>query len=395
MLKVDNVTKKFNVTKSPLKRIAYNLGLKSFTQEADFFYALKNVSFSLEKGETVGILGKNGAGKSTLLQIVCGTLKSTKGRVERPKKVAALLELGAGFNPEFSGIENIYLNGALIGMKKEEIKTSLESIVDFSELGEFIHKPVKTYSSGMFARLAFSVAVHSKPDLLIVDEALSVGDMAFQEKSINKMKELRNKGIPIFFVSHSLPMIRNFCTRAIWMEKGQIKLDSDAKTVCKLYAEDSIDKSFSVNGSHTSPIRLTPDNPKIYIKSVDVSDTIINTGQDLCITIKTEKRDAISGKLGVGIIIKNENDVNVSVISTIRDSLELSEIPGSLRCFVKSMPLMNGTYTISVSITDELATFHYDRIDYANHFIVETRENNIGLLEFEGTHGLSHSWEKA
>lgn len=389
MLEVKNITKKYNVSKRPIKRIAYNLGFKSIVKETEFFYALRNVSFSIEKGETVGIIGRNGAGKSTLLQIICGTLKPTNGQVIKPKKIAALLELGAGFNPEFTGLENIYLNGALIGMTKKEIQRCLGSIVEFSELGDFVNKPVKTYSSGMFARLAFSIAVHSKPELLIVDEALSVGDMAFQEKSINKMKELRAQGTPIFFVSHSLPMVRNFCNRAIWMEKGKVKMDGDAKEVCALYYKDNLPK---VEQKDNQAIRLTPKNPKITIENLNVDKKAIYSSEDIAVNFELKKHSDISGALGVGIIMRDDKENIVSVISTVRDSFEILSVPNYISCNLVSNPLPEGKYTISLSVTDERATFHYDRIDYALEFEVTVPTNDFGLPVFEGTHYLKHKW---
>lgn len=390
MLEVNNITKKYNVSKSPWKRILYNFGAKSISPESDFFYALRDVSFKIERGETVGIIGKNGAGKSTLLQIICGTLKATNGNVKRPKKVAALLELGAGFNPEYTGIENIFLNGALIGMSKKEIENKLDSIITFSELGDFVFNPVKTFSSGMFARLAFSIAVHSSPELLIVDEALSVGDMAFQEKSINKMKELRDSGIPIFFVSHSLPMVRNFCTRAIWMEKGQVKMDGEAKTICSAYLDDN-DNVNSESVSET--IRMTPDNPKLTIESFHLCNKEYTTGGDMEISFELIQKEPISGKLGIGLIIRDDNEKIVSIISTVRDAYDIDSVPETIKCFFSNISLLEGTYTVSVSVTDELSTFHYDRIDYICWFSVVTRKNSFGLPQFEGTHGLQHKWE--
>lgn len=390
MLQVKKITKKYNMSKSPWKRIAYNLGFKSIVKESDFFYALQDVSFDIKQSETVGIIGRNGAGKSTLLQIICGTLKGTTGEVKKPKKIAALLELGAGFNPEFTGLENIFLNGALIGMPKKKIKENLQSIIEFSELIDFIDNPVKTYSSGMFARLAFSIAIHSEPELLIVDEALSVGDMAFQEKSINKMKELRDSGVPIFFVSHSLPMVRNFCTRAIWMEKGRIKMDDEAKLVCAAYLD--------FNTIHTKTeiyhaVKLTPEKAKLTINNFKLNKNKYFTNDDVVVEFEILKHSIIKGLLGFGIIIRDSSDNIVSILSTVRDSIQITDSPRKVKCTLKSISILNGEYSISISITDELATFHYDRIDYIANFSVVTKNNSFGLPVFEGTHGLEHYWD--
>ncbi|MCR9700424.1 ABC transporter ATP-binding protein [Vibrio cholerae] len=389
MLEVKSITKKYNVSKSPWKRIAYNLGFKSIVKESEFFFALQDVNFSINKGETVGIIGRNGSGKSTLLQIICGTLKPTEGNVVKPNKIAALLELGAGFNPEFTGLENIFLNGALIGMSRAQIQENLDGIIEFSELGDFVKKPVKTYSSGMFARLAFSIAVHSKPELLIVDEALSVGDMAFQEKSINKMKELRDLGIPIFFVSHSLPMVRNFCNRAIWMESGKVKMDGEAKIVCAEYYKDNLPKNAS-KFSHA--IRLTPDNPKITIENISTDKKKYFSSENISLRINLKVHEEIQGELGIGIIVRDENENIISILSTVRDSIKVKQVPEKVTCNLLANPLPEGKYSLSVSITDELSTFHYDRIDYAIEFDISTPANEFGLPLFEGTHYFHHEW---
>lgn len=389
MLKVENVSKNFNISKSPWRRIFFNLGVKSAVKSSEFFHALENISFSISKGETVGIIGKNGAGKSTLLQIICGTLKASTGNVSKPKKIAALLELGAGFNPEYTGRENISLNGSLIGMSSKEISDKEQEIINFSEISDFIDRPVKTYSSGMFARLAFSIAVHSSPDLLIVDEALSVGDMAFQEKSINKMKELRDSGIPIFFVSHSIPMVRNFCTRAIWLEHGKIKMDASAKDVCTKYLQETMPIA---QCDYKHAVVMTPSLPKLKIKNFIIEKKVIVTGSQLNFSFDIEKIIEISSCIGIGIIIRNASDNIVSVFSTVRDSLKIERVPKTVSIEMKDFPLLNGRYSISISVTDDLATFHYDRIDYIAHFEVTTPKNERGLERYEGAVGINHNW---
>ena len=202
------------------------------------FWALRDVSFEIPKGQIVGILGKNGAGKSTLLQIICGTLTPTHGDVEVRGRVAALLELGSGFNPEFTGIENVYMNAQLLGMTKEKIDTKIHDILAFADIGDFVNQPVKTYSSGMFARLAFSVVVHVSPDILIVDEALSVGDAWFQHKSMARMRELMENGCTVLFVSHSIDAVRALCDEAIWLDGGTVKMHGDVTEVTNAYMND-------------------------------------------------------------------------------------------------------------------------------------------------------------
>ncbi len=212
------------------------------------FNALKNVSLSIQKGETVGIIGRNGSGKSTLLQVICGILKPTGGSVEKNGRISALLELGAGFNPEFTGRENVYINGAIFGLKREEIDERFESIEAFADIGIYIDQPVKSYSSGMYVRLAFAVAVNARPDILIVDEALAVGDTLFQSKCFAKFKEFQKKDVTILFVSHSMDLVTRYCSKAYLLDKGEIVSEGASKHVVDAYnrliVNNSIQASF-------------------------------------------------------------------------------------------------------------------------------------------------------
>lgn len=236
MIEVRDVTMRFHMTTDKI------LSLKEFLTRAvrgkiEYcdFTALDHVSFSVGKGETVGIIGHNGAGKSTILKVISGILKPTEGSVIVNGNVVPMLELGSGFDFDLTGQENIFLNGAILGYSEEYLKEKYNEIVDFSELGQFIDTPIRNYSSGMLARLAFSIASVVKPEILIVDEILSVGDMDFQEKSRARMKELMGGGTTVLFVSHNLDQIREMCTRVIWLEHGKIKMISDADEVCYAY----------------------------------------------------------------------------------------------------------------------------------------------------------------
>jgi lipopolysaccharide transport system ATP-binding protein len=219
-------------------------GLKNFLfhfptyikeMKTSHFTALKNISFEVLAGETVGIIGKNGAGKSTILGLLAGVLKPTLGEVNVHGRLAPLLQLGAGFHGELSGRENILLNGILLGMLKQEVEEQVDSIIEFSELGKFIDQPIRTYSSGMKARLGFSVAVHSKPDILLIDEVLSVGDNDFQQKCINKMMDYKINGKTIIFVSHSMRQIEQICERVILIENGKVSLNGKPEEVLPIY----------------------------------------------------------------------------------------------------------------------------------------------------------------
>lgn len=233
-IKVQNLTKIYHLYDKPQDRLKEALHPFKKLYHHDF-YAMHDVSFQIKKGDTVGVIGKNGAGKSTLLKMITGVLTPTSGTIEINGKIASLLELGAGFNPEMTGLENIYLNGTLMGFSKEEMDTKVDSILEFADIGEFIYQPVKMYSSGMFARLAFSVAINVEPDILIVDEVLSVGDMRFQQKSLRKMNEMQKRGITILFVAHDMGAINTFCSRVVWINNGEVVEEGETDSISKKY----------------------------------------------------------------------------------------------------------------------------------------------------------------
>lgn len=229
-IKVENLSKCYHIYDRPQDRLKQYIipRMQRFVgkQPKNYFrefWALKDVSFEVKKGETVGIIGRNGSGKSTLLQIICGTLTPTSGTVETRGRVAALLELGSGFNPEFTGRENVYMNGAVLGLSKEEIDARFDDIAAFADIGQFIDQPVKMYSSGMYVRLAFAVAVHIEPQVMIVDEALSVGDIRFQNKCLRRLSEFKESGCSILLVSHNPAMIESFCDSVVWLEQSVVK----------------------------------------------------------------------------------------------------------------------------------------------------------------------------
>ncbi len=234
MIKVQNVSKTYQVWKTPLSRLLVPLAYRVIrpffadwfsrfqTEHCQLVEALSNVSFEMLQGGSLGIIGLNGSGKSTLLQIIAGTLPPTSGQVVVEGRIAALLELGTGFDPEFTGRENVYLNGSILGLSKQEINDRYENIVAFADIGDFIERPVKTYSSGMMVRLAFAVQVHVDPDILIVDEALSVGDARFQAKALTRIDEIIRGGTSLLFVGHDLAAVRSFCDKAMLLDKGNV-----------------------------------------------------------------------------------------------------------------------------------------------------------------------------
>ena len=238
MIEVKNVTMKFRMSDEPINSLK-EIFTTALTGKLKFneFLALDNVSFELEKGKTLGLIGNNGAGKSTTLKLISGILKPTSGTIITRGNVVPMLELGAGFDLELTGKENIFLNGAILGYSKEYLTSKYDEIVEFAEIKDFIDMPIRNYSSGMMARLAFSIASVVQPEILIVDEILAVGDTAFQEKSFNRMKELMSGGATVLFVSHDLDKIEEMCDKVIWLNHGKVVDIGDTKEICAKYRE--------------------------------------------------------------------------------------------------------------------------------------------------------------
>ncbi len=236
MIEVKNVTMKFRMSDEPINSLK-EIFTTAVSGKLKFneFLALDDVSFELEKGKTLGLIGRNGAGKSTMLKLISGILKPTKGTIITRGNIVPMLELGAGFDLELTGKENIYLNGAILGYSKEYLESKYEEIVEFAEIRDFIDMPIRNYSSGMMARLAFSIASVVQPEILIVDEILAVGDVAFQEKSFARMKELMTGGATVLFVSHDLEKIEEMCDKVIWLNKGKVVMFGDTDDVCNAY----------------------------------------------------------------------------------------------------------------------------------------------------------------
>lgn len=243
MIRIKNVSMKFNMDIEKdfsIKQAFINLFTKKKKKKKEYFWALKNVTFSVNKGDVVGLIGSNGAGKSTLLKVVSGVMKPTSGKVEVDGVISPMIELGAGFDMNLTARENIYLNGAILGYSKKFLDSKFDEIVEFSELKDFLDVPVKNFSSGMTAKLAFSIATIVDPEILIVDEILSVGDLRFQEKSKNKMMEMIKGGTTVLYVSHSLESIKELCNKVIWLNHGQIVKMGDTKEICDEYYKEQM-----------------------------------------------------------------------------------------------------------------------------------------------------------
>lgn len=268
-INVENLNKIYKLYEKPSDRLKESLNLTRKQYHKDF-HALSDISFSVNRGETVGIIGKNGSGKSTLLKIITGVLSPSSGKVQVIGKISALLELGAGFNLEFTGLQNIYLNGTMMGYSQEEMEKKVDSITEFADIGDFLHQPVKTYSSGMFARLAFAVAINVEPDILIVDEALSVGDIFFQNKCFKKFDELKEKNTTILFVSHDIGSIRQMCSKVLWLEDSRQVMFEDRDIVCSQYLNRRFIENNMINKSLVKELQTN----KANVVKADTTKTI-------------------------------------------------------------------------------------------------------------------------
>lgn len=272
-ISVRNVTMTFNLNKEKVDNLKEYV-IKFLTRKLEYkkFYALKNINIEVKKGEHLAILGLNGAGKSTLLKTIVGVYKPVEGTIEKSGVVAPLLELGAGFEPNYTGEENIYLYGSILGYTREYIKEKFDEIVEFSELGSFIKVPIKNYSSGMRARLGFSIATAVEPDILILDEVLSVGDAAFKKKSLAKVQSLFDKGVTVLFVSHSIEQVRAICDRAILLEHGEIIAQGDIEDVIPIYNQKTKKKPAKKAAASEAPAEKTADEKSEPAKEEKASE---------------------------------------------------------------------------------------------------------------------------
>ncbi len=355
------------------------------------FYALNEISFTINKGETIGIIGNNGAGKSTLLKILTGVAFKNYGDMMVNGKIASLLELGSGFDMELSGYENIYFNGSLNGLKKAEIDKKIKDIIDFADIGDFLYQPVKNYSSGMFARLAFSVAINIDPDILIVDEILSVGDIKFQVKCLEKFNDFKKRGKTILYVSHGLSTVKRFCDRAIWIDRGKVIDDGNSIIVVEKYYNLSF-----LPKNNTKIIKDIDNNIIEYIKVNKLSKEIgylNNLEIEIDYSIKSNE---ISNVLMVIEIRKtdnylSENGGNDQFVCSFNSIDSDKKIPFSLGnnkiCFnLKSLNLMSGIYYLDIVFLSDDKEFY--RKTKAYKFVMNDKYRGEGFII------LQHNWSK-
>jgi len=327
------------------------------TQPDDEFWALKDISFDVRRGERIGIIGRNGAGKSTLLKILSRLVYPTEGEVRIRGRVTSLLEVGTGFNMNLTGRENIYLNAALYGLDKGEVDAIFDAIVEFSGVGEFLDMPVKHYSSGMYMRLAFSVAAHLDPDILLMDEVLAVGDLSFQQKCLQRVDNLASQGRTIIFVSHSMGDIVRFCDQLIWIDQGKIRYRGEVVTGIELYQRDLVPQQSAslvdrTDRIGTGSVRLTRfrmlDGNKSPISSVRTGDEIYLVFDYRFSVDKYRKAKDVY----ISVVVENDKRQRLFGLPSEVLAAELTNMPveGTLVCHVKRLPLVPGTYYLTVSL---------------------------------------------
>ena len=390
-VEVNDLSKVYHLYNKSSDRLRETFSIKKKKYSKDH-YALKNINLSIKHGESVGIVGTNGSGKSTLLKLITGVVTPTTGEIKTEGKIAALLELGAGFNPEYTGIENIYLNGTMMGYTEGEMEKRVPAIVDFADIGEFIHQPVKSYSSGMFARLAFAVSINVEPDILIVDEALSVGDTRFQVKCIDKMRELQESGTTILFVTHAIEQIKRFCTRAIWIKNGEVVEDGEASKVVDLYdnfmkyGERKIEK---VDNDEEFKVPESSDYLAV-IQKVTINKNMFKSFEKLEVEITYDVYDEHMEDLQVGVAFYSlDRKIYVFGPNTNLDKFEVPQEPGRhvVKYIVPGITLISGDYTVDVGIFNSGGIVNLDYKNNCEKFSVANEYFSEGMFYIE------HQWE--
>jgi len=439
-IKVENLSKCYQIYEQPRDRLkqfvmppfqrAIGQSAKQYFRE---FWALRDVSFEVRKGETVGIIGRNGSGKSTLLQMICGTLQPTSGSVTTVGRIAALLELGSGFNPEFSGRENVYMNAGILGLSKSEIDARYDAILEFAEIGEFIEQPVKTYSSGMYVRLAFAVIANVDADILVIDEALAVGDIFFTQKCMRFLAEFKKRGT-ILFVTHDTNSVMSLCERAVWLQAGDRKAYSDSKTVCQSYlaeyyassgstqvvsqpkiesvrnAEDFRDLrqdfiNASVIRNDLEVFRFSAEGEKFGLSKAHILDVYLGSesgapiswfvgGELVALVIKIHAEVELDQPI-VGFLVKDKNGQHLfgdnTYLTYVDDAVRINSGNDFTASFKFRMPMMPaGDYTIGVAIANGTQDNHvvhswvHDAIAFKSHSSsVSTGLVGIPMIDIE------------
>jgi len=383
---VENVWKYFRLYHEKNQYLKSTL-LRGRRARYDEFWALKGVDFEIPFGSTFGIIGSNGSGKSTLLKCLAGILSPDKGSVSCNGRMAALLELGAGFHPDLSGRENIYLNGAILGMTRSEIDRKLEEIIDFSGLEKFVDTPVKNYSSGMVVRLGFAVATNVDPEILIIDEVLAVGDESFQHRCHEKIESFRQEGRTIILVSHGLMQVAQLCSTVAWLEKGVIQEIGPSYEVIGKYAGQSHDAAPKIEGeigerwgSHEAEITRAE-----FVNADGVPVHVLKTGEPISLQIDYTAHMPIKEPV-FGIRITHLHGTNVWGSNTKRMGFQPATLnnSGTITLNIPELPILAGTYDLTVALTDQHETYEYDHWERRVRFdVVQYNSFDEGLIQIE------------
>ena len=406
-IEIENITKLYKLYAKPSDRVkeTFSRNGQRYYKE---FYALNNLSFSIPEGTTVGIVGRNGSGKSTLLKILTGVLQPTSGNIRVNGKISALLELGAGFNQEFTGRQNIYLNGTIMRIPKEEMDKRVDDILAFADIGDFIDQPVKTYSSGMFIRLAFAVAINVDPDILIVDEALAVGDTRFQLKCMDKFMEFQKAGKTILFVSHDLNSIKRFCKRCVWLNQGQLIMDGDTDHVTDRYSDflkselpiqEFLADAEEKQQMERKSIQVTEE----LLSGIDIAEVLevrmyndegqeisdIRHGENVRLVIQYLVNDTKVENPVLGVAIRSIDNEYICGLNTMLDEKKIPWERGInfYELIYDGFNLIGGSYYFDVALMDSTASVNLDYKTRAKTFFVKM--NYIA----EGVVVLNHHWK--
>lgn len=402
---IENLSKVYKLYAKPVERVkeTFSIHKRKYGQD---FYALNNVSFSIAKGSTVGIVGRNGSGKSTLLKMLTGVLQPTYGNIQLNGKVSALLELGAGFNMDFTGRKNIYLNGMIMRIPKEEMDKRVDDILKFADIGDFIDQPVKMYSSGMFVRLAFAVAINVDPDILIVDEALAVGDTRFQLKCMDKFLEFQEAGKTILFVSHDVNSIKRFCERTIWLNQGQLIMDGETDEVTDRYIDflkSELPITEFLSGIEQTQEQMQMQVTEEMIANVELAEVMevrmynehgkeiadIEHGETVRLLIRYIVNDVNVAKPVLGVAIRSVDHEYICGLNTMLDGKEIPWERGmnQYELVYEGFNLVGGSYYFDVALMDSTATVNLDYKSKIKTFFVK--------MEYiaEGVVVLNHHWK--
>ncbi len=389
-VRATQLTKHYDLYPRPIDRL-----LEAITGRPrhTVFPALQDVTFDVERGETVGLIGQNGAGKSTLLKLLCGVTRQSSGTLEAHGNIASILELGTGFHPEFTGRDNASLNATILGLGPYELKQRLPAILEFSELGTFLDRPVKTYSSGMYMRLAFSVAVNVNPDILVIDEALAVGDGHFQKKCVDKIREFQEEGKTILFCSHAMYHVNTVCRRALWLDHGRVMRDGPALDVVHEYETFLLERDRERPASEGEPEHEHPPTP-VRIRDVVVCDRsgrprdVFSRGEDVHVVMRIHSEIPEQPVHAIVGVNRSADDLQCLAVGTHADGV--APLAGhreyDLVVQLRNVPLNRGDYSIVAYVGDENAISVFDRHDLRPAFSIAGDRYDIGLITVD------HRW---